>query len=59
MEKKLCLECGSEAVVMDAWMRWSIKNQKWELIETFDDFYCPDCEHTANWVTTRIVEEVK
>ena len=44
--KMVCSECGGEDVVKDAWASWSEENQEWELLTTFDNTYCNDCEES-------------
>jgi hypothetical protein len=51
-EKPVCTDCGGDNVSADAWSRWDIEKQQWELSQTFDDTFCHDCEGSCkvNWV---------
>lgn len=40
----VCSECGSEDIVKDAWVRWNVETQEWEIEETFSETYCHECE---------------
>lgn len=43
--RKVCKECGSEDVVVDAWVGWNVETQEWDTVENvFDMEYCKDCE---------------
>ena len=41
---QVCSKCGSENVMADAWARWSVEDQCWELSGTYDHAFCEDCE---------------
>ena len=48
-----CQSCDSEDVLADAYAKWNIDTQEWELHNTFDNgSYCENCEGEA-----RIIEE--
>lgn len=51
-EKIVCSSCGGENVLADAWARWNVDKQEWELDNTFDDKFCEDCECSCkgDWV---------
>ena len=38
--RKICTVCGSTDIRFDAWAEWDEVNQKYELIQTYDDVYC-------------------
>lgn len=42
--KMICSNCGSTNVWKDANARWNETTQKWELLNTFDNDYCEDCD---------------
>lgn len=42
--KKICDECGSTDVRIDAWASWNEDTQEWELAETYENPFCMDCE---------------
>lgn len=42
--RKVCGECGSERVVIDAWAVWDVDKQDWVLDDILDNEYCRDCE---------------
>lgn len=46
-----CDHCRGDNVMRDAFARWNITAQKWELSSVFDQGYCDDCEGE-----TRLVE---
>ena len=49
----VCLRCGSDALVRDASAVWSVPEQRWELVGTYDSTTCQACEaesdDLANW----------
>jgi hypothetical protein len=34
--KMVCSQCGSEEVLVDAYARWNVESQGWEIVETFE-----------------------
>lgn len=42
--RKVCATCGSEAVKVDAWVRWNEDFQDWEIDDVFEDSWCDECE---------------
>jgi hypothetical protein len=41
----VCKECGSEAVVADAYAVWSVETQQWEVGDVYDKgAFCHDCD---------------
>lgn len=60
MEKKfkmVCSYCGSENVLSDAYAKWNVENQEWELDNTFDKgAFCEDCDGECRIVEKEIVD---
>ena len=54
-EKPICTECGSEAVLADAWAEWDAEAQQWVLNNTFDHKFCAACdgECGVKWVEVK------
>lgn len=50
----ICTECGSADIRSDAYARWSVERQEWELVTTFDNTDCENCggECSIEWVDT-------
>ena len=44
MIKKVCENCGSENVMIDAYAAWCEEQQKWELHSVYDHGFCDDCD---------------
>jgi hypothetical protein len=43
--RMVCSHCGSEDVFTDAYARWDVKSQAWEIAQTFDKgAYCNHCD---------------
>lgn len=42
--KRVCANCGSEAVVKDAWASWDETKQEYVLDDIFDYEFCKDCD---------------
>jgi hypothetical protein len=42
--KKVCKVCGSDNVVMDAWVKWNPEKDDWEIDSVHDTAFCYDCE---------------
>jgi hypothetical protein len=40
----ICARCGSDNVVKDAYARWNVTHQKWELSAVFDASFCEACD---------------
>jgi DNA-directed RNA polymerase subunit RPC12/RpoP len=49
----VCVHCGSERVLRDAWAAWDSDSQSWELTSVFDAAHCEDCEGET---TTKPIE---
>jgi hypothetical protein len=45
--RKVCAECGSDRVLLDAFAEWDEQKQDWTLQNTFDDAYCEGCEESG------------
>tara|TARA_Y100000310_G_scaffold37548_1_gene35245 strand:+ start:52 stop:288 length:237 start_codon:yes stop_codon:yes gene_type:complete len=49
--KRVCPECGSEDVRLEAWNEWNVEYQGWRLSMDGGDedrFWCIDCESTIS-----------
>jgi ribosomal protein L37AE/L43A len=44
MMKIECPHCGGENVMRDAWVVWSVPDQRWEIKDIFDQYFCEDCQ---------------
>lgn len=42
--KIVCSDCGSDAVMRDAWATWDVDLQDWVLGNVFDQGHCEICE---------------
>lgn len=45
--KYVCSECGSDNVITDAMVKWSVEDQSWEIVTLYDgggEDFCSDCE---------------
>lgn len=42
--KKVCSNCGSTDVRLDAYACWIEESQEWELAETYENGFCMTCE---------------
>lgn len=51
-EKPICATCGGDNVLKDAWARWDVELQEWQLDNVFDDAFCEDCDSARKlkWV---------
>lgn len=56
-----CNLCGSGNVRCDAWAKWDIERQEWQLGETYDQMHCHDCESETSCTDVDIdsIEEIK
>lgn len=45
-----CAECGSEDILADAYARWNVELQDWELSAVFTDkgCFCNNCEEECD-----------
>lgn len=41
---KACKYCGSRDIRIDAFAKWNVRTQKWELDQVFDDVHCNKCD---------------
>ena len=57
MRKKVCSKCKSEDIVVDAWARWSPKEDRFVLDEVFDSTFCRNCEDTTLDENVEIIED--
>jgi len=51
-----CPECGSRDVMCDAWAKWNLKTQDWELAITFPLYKCDECGEESKDFTNFSVE---
>ncbi len=52
--KKICGECGSEDVCIDAWSTWDEVTQRWVLGPIFEDCFCNGCEQQCDIIDEEI-----
>ena len=52
--KKVCSDCGSTDVKLDAWAIWDYEKQEWILDDVFPNSWCEACEGSC---TINDVEE--
>jgi len=57
--KKICSKCGSEDVVVDAWIQWNEYTQEWEIYDIFDNCYCNKCEGECHIEDIEVKDENK
>lgn len=38
-----CKDCGSDAILKEAWAEWDVENQQWTLSSDYDEFFCEGC----------------
>ena len=46
--RKICGNCKSEEVRVDAWASWDVDAQEWVLHGVFDASYCDECEEACD-----------
>ena len=51
---KVCKECGSEQVMLDAWAAWDVDKQEWTLYDVFPDSWCETCEGVCTIIDKEI-----
>lgn len=54
--KPVCTKCGSDDINIDAYAKWNVKNQCFELNATFDKgHYCENCEGECSikWIEVK------
>lgn len=54
--KIVCSECGSDDVLVDAWVRWDYVSQQYVIHDILDDSFCNNCEGECK--TKEITTEV-
>jgi hypothetical protein len=59
--KKVCEECGSDNVYVEAYAEWDVDAQAWVLATKFDNCYCSSCddENYCDTETRIINQEIK
>ncbi len=56
--RKVCKCCGSEDVVLDAWLSWNKDDQEWVLDAIHDDGFCHACDAAGDIIVEEeILEE--
>jgi len=45
----VCQNCGSDNIVADAYARWDIQTQNWNLSFVFDNKICEDCGYEKDY----------
>lgn len=48
MEHPKCTTCGSDQILRDAYAYWDHAKQSWELLSTYDYFFCNECEEETS-----------
>jgi hypothetical protein len=46
--KLVCPKCGSDNVGCDAFAKWNVSKQEFELASTYDNCTCLDCDYDAD-----------
>lgn len=46
--KMVCRHCQSEDVTQVCDARWNFDRQKWEVSDTWNNYYCHECDGEAN-----------
>jgi hypothetical protein len=54
--RKVCMECGSEDLLFDAYMYWDVDYQEYRLNGIYDNTYCNSCGGECNYVDVLIKE---
>ena len=54
--KKVCEECGSDNVTINANAEWDVETQSWELLSTYEHSWCSDCYDDINIIDQEIKE---
>lgn len=55
--KLICRSCGSDDIVSDAYARWNVQTQNWDLSAILDNKICENCEYEKNYCDEIPVEE--
>lgn len=53
----VCRSCGSDNIVADAYARWDIQTQDWDLSSVLDNKICEDCGYEKDYCDEIPVEE--
>jgi hypothetical protein len=55
-EKLVCSECGTDDILMDAYARWDVETQQFELNSTHEETSCQneDCDAQVNGYSTGV-----
>ena len=54
--EKVCPECGSDSVIMDASAEWCASEQQWVLASTHEGAACGECGWTGDQLEDRVIE---
>ena len=53
----LC-DCGSDAILADAWVQWDIESQTWVLVDdNAGGYWCRDCDTDVKYIKTEVIKE--
>lgn len=55
--KLVCRSCGSDNIVADAYARWDIQTQEWEMSSILDNKICESCGYEKNYCDEISIEE--
>lgn len=50
----VCRTCGSDDILSDAWARWNVETQQWELSSALDNEECCCCEGETHTIDVPI-----
>jgi hypothetical protein len=56
--KIVCRHCQSEDVTQVCDARWDIEKQAWKISDTWNNYYCHDCDGDARVNRIEITQEV-
>lgn len=57
-EFPICIICGSDRIVRDAWVSWDAESKNWQPTTVFDHAYCLSCEgeSSVEWRSTALTK---
>lgn len=55
--KLVCRSCGSDDIVSDAYARWDVQTQEWDLSSVLDNKICESCGYEKSYCDEVPVEE--
>ena len=59
MKIKKCSKCGSEDVVVDAYVKWNPEKDDWEIDNVFDYCFCNECEQECDLIDEEVIEDAQ